>query len=107
DVAGDIARATPGIEYTMPVRFRQLDFRGSQIYLIAMDMGDYHAVATRRKAPVYGLQHYPKLAEKGAARIIVSENFAALYHVKVGETIALAGPREPIDVEVVGTAEDY
>jgi putative ABC transport system permease protein len=106
-VAGEIVRASSNIEYSMPVRFRQLDFRGGQVYLIVMDTGDYHDVATRRHKRVSGLQHYPKLAEKGTARVIASENFAALYHVKVGETITLAGPRGPVEVEVIGTAEDY
>ena len=64
-------------------------------------------MATRREKKVSGLEHYAKLAEKNTARVIVSENFAALYRVKPGETIALTGPRGPIEVEVVGTAEDY
>ncbi len=95
DVATDVARASSDIAYTMPVRFRQLDFRGSQIYLIAMNLGDYHTVATQRQKPVYGLEHYPKVAEKGTARIIVSENFAALYHVKPGEKVTFPAQWDP------------
>jgi putative ABC transport system permease protein len=107
EVGQEIVRANPAIEFAMPVRFRQLEFRDKQIYLIAMNTGDYYQVARRRGSTVPGLEYYPRLAEPGAARVIVSDNFAALYHVRPGETISLNGPAGPVPVEVVGTAEDY
>ncbi|OAI41048.1 hypothetical protein AYO40_03960 [Planctomycetaceae bacterium SCGC AG-212-D15] len=107
DVGKEIVAANPAIESAMPVRFRQLEFRGKQIYLMAMEAGLYYETARRREKAVPGLELYPQLAEPGAARILVSDNFAALYHVRRGDTISLAGPAGPVPVEVVGTVEDY
>lgn len=107
DVAGEIAQASPGIDRVLPVRYRRIDFQGSDVYLIALDAGNYYTMAKQRQKPVSGLDAYPQLAEPDAAKVIVSENFAALYHVKRGQTIELAGPRGMVPVKVVTTAEDY
>jgi putative ABC transport system permease protein len=38
---------------------------------------------------------------------IVSENFAAKWHVKEGDTITVPGPRGPVDLKVIGIGRDY
>ena len=41
-------------------------------------------------------------------RCVVSENFAALYHVAVGDHITIPGRTTPtIDLEIIGTVVDY
>jgi putative ABC transport system permease protein len=51
------------------------------------------------------LQQYSQLREPG--KVVVSENFAALYHVKVGDCFTIPGRDHEIPVEVIGTAIDY
>jgi putative ABC transport system permease protein len=112
-VAGEIASSNPAIDEVLPVRFRQIEFGGNQVYMVALEAAKQYRVAKRAleegrtPRPTPGLELYPRLAEPGTACVIVSENFAALYHVKTGEHITLAGPDGALDVEVIGTVEDY
>ena len=46
-----------------------------------------------------------RLAEPGT--VLVSENFAALHGVVIGDTIALEGVEGPVTLRVVGTVVDY
>jgi putative ABC transport system permease protein len=108
DSLGDeIARVDPAIDNVLAARFRQLDYDSKQIYLVARDAKVYYETAQRAKKRAPGLALFPKLTEPGTPKVIVSENFADLYHVKVGDTISLPGPRGPVPLEVIGTAEDY
>src|SRR5207253_7340553 len=43
----------------------------------------------------------------GPGRAIVSENFALIHHVRVGDTIQLDGSGGPVPLKVVGTMPDY
>jgi len=54
---------------------------------------------------VPGLDLYPLLCKPN--NILISENFAALYGTRAGDTITLPESREPIPFHVVGTVVDY
>ena len=62
--------------------------------------------AVRDRALGGALRAFPRFREPGAC--VVSENFAALHHVAVGDKITIPGRTTPtIDLEVLGTVVDY
>ncbi len=91
----------------VPMRFRNLDFRHNgrthHILLLALDARAYHQANQERR--LHDLTLYDKLAQPGTA--LVSENFAALYGVAVGDLIELPGADGPVALRVVGTVIDY
>jgi putative ABC transport system permease protein len=93
----------PGVDVALPLRFQRIAFRDHAVFLIAFDSAGFHA-ANQKRASV-GRQFYNRLAEAGT--VIVSENFAALHGVAIGDRIEFQGPRGPIELRVVGTQVDY
>jgi putative ABC transport system permease protein len=104
EALADDLRAVPGVDAVLPVRVHFLEFRGRIVWLIALD-ADAFAAAEGRHALARNLAGHPELRRPGTA--LVSDNFASLYGVKVGQHIELDGRAGPLDVEVVGTAVDY
>lgn len=96
----------PQIEKVLPVRFHQLhNFRDRIVFLIAFDAAQSYEIM-RRRTGVSGVDLYPRLhAERGA--VLVSDNFAALYRVRVGDSISIDGKDGPMSVNVIGTIADY
>jgi putative ABC transport system permease protein len=102
-------RGVPGVAAVMPVKFHLLNYRspvdgGNRIvYVVAID------ARTLSEAPGMMLARNvagtPLLRERG--NVLISENFAALYKVKVGDTITLPGRGRDLQVHVVGTVTDY
>jgi putative ABC transport system permease protein len=118
----DKLKSIHGVETILPVRFHRLDFTPPNpirqygkrkhdetdtkriVFLVAIDTQTFiHAGADRPLAR--SLQQYPQLRQPG--KVVVSDNFAALYHVKVGDRFNIPGRNREIPVEVVGTAVDY
>jgi putative ABC transport system permease protein len=91
----------------VPMRFRHLDYEHAgqthRILLLALDAAAYHRANEHRQ--LHDLDLYQKLSQPGTA--LVSENFAALYGVRVGDTIELPGAEGPVSLRVVGTVIDY
>jgi putative ABC transport system permease protein len=106
-LAADLAdelRHLPGVRQAVPVRFRRPTYRGTVVLLIAFDATRFYAA--NRDHPDYpGLELFPRLTEPGAA--VVSDNFAALFGVRPGDTITLPGVNGPAALRVVGTLVDY
>jgi putative ABC transport system permease protein len=94
----------PEVEAVVPLRFRRPIFRDRMVFVTALDAAAYARSAASR-ADVPGKESYPELATPGT--VIVSENFAALYGVKVGEHITLPGKHGPVALRVIGTVLDY
>ena len=95
-------KAIPGIEEALPVRLRKQFFRDTQVLLIAYAY-DYYHTDMRRPQAIADLELYKVLGavENG---VIISDNFALLHKVKVGDTITLT-VRRPL--KVVGKLVDY
>jgi putative ABC transport system permease protein len=94
----------PGVEAALPARFRRVEFRDRLVFLIALDAdGFYHAGPHGQPSP--RRLTFDRLTEPGTA--LMSENFAALYGVAEGDTIALRGPHGPVALRLVGTVVDY
>lgn len=104
DRVGAALAADPEVEAVLPIRFRRPVFRDRMVFVTALDAAAYGRWAGRR-AELPGKDLYPALAEPGTT--VVSENFAALYGVKVGEQITLPGKHGPVALRVIGTVLDY
>jgi putative ABC transport system permease protein len=92
------------VDVVLAVRAYYLDFRKQMVFLLALD-ADAFARSHSDQALARSLARFPRLREPGTA--LVSENFAALFGVKVGDHLSIPGPSGPMDLEVVGTAVDY
>jgi putative ABC transport system permease protein len=96
--------ALPLVAAALPVRFQRLDYGKTMIFVTALDAQGYYD-RTEDRPWVVGREKFPLLREPGT--VLMSENFAVLHHVKVGDTVTLGGPRGPVNLRVVGTVVDY
>jgi putative ABC transport system permease protein len=104
-LARDIEKIS-GVERALPIRLRKPTFRNTQVFMIVLDADDYYQVDSARGAKPRGLQLYQKLsATKNGA--IVSDNFAAMHHVQIGDVIPMTSPRGPVQFTVIGQMPDY
>ncbi len=96
--------AVPGVAAAVPVRFHRIDFRGRIVMLLVVDL---RALAGKglKHNPARDVEANPRLLEPGVAS--VSENFAALFKVNPGERLTIPGPAGPVDLEILGTYEDF
>jgi putative ABC transport system permease protein len=99
-----------GVEAVLPVRLLQIDYDSQRtgqkhiVYLIALDTSAFEKGGADRPL-ARNLARFPRLREPGT--VVVSENFASLYGVKVGDFIEIPAREETLKVEVVGLATDY
>ena len=101
---GEELRNMPGVEAALSVRLQAIEFRNRLVILVALD-ADAFRNAVESHTLARNLERHPRLREPGTA--LVSENFSALYGVKVGDRIWIDGPTKPLEIEVIGTALDY
>ncbi len=103
-------RRVPGVEAVLPVRYLQIDYVNPKtgmshiVWMVAVDAKAF-ADAGGDRPLARNLRNHRRLAEKG--KVVVSENFAALYGTKVGDVIEIPGRGETLSVEVVGFTTDY
>jgi putative ABC transport system permease protein len=101
---GKLLESLPQVRKAVPVRFQRVAYRDKMVALVALDaakMGD----PERLQRPTPGMELFPRLCAPATA--LISENFAVLHHVQVGDHIALRGPRRPVELTVIGTLVDY
>jgi putative ABC transport system permease protein len=102
----DELRNLPGVERVVGLRFYRPEYGGTFILMVALDARDYQRGVQSR-----GRHHSPALGE--VSRLpegnytIVSDNFAAKWGVREGDTITVPGPRGPVDLKVIGIGRDY
>jgi putative ABC transport system permease protein len=101
---GQQIAALPEVEAVVPVRFQHFDYQNKIVSLIAVDVANFAAV-TPERIPASRRQAYDRLREPGT--VLVSESFAVLYGVGVGDQLHIPSPRGPLDLRVVGTLVDY
>jgi putative ABC transport system permease protein len=88
----------------VPVRFHLTDHANTKIYIVAIDSAKF-IDHERIKDLLPGTELVPQL--KQAHTAIVSENFAALHHVKVGDRLEFLGKTGKVPLEILGTMQDY
>jgi len=108
-VGTSLLDASPGLT-VMPMRFRHLDWQqaghSARILLMALDASTYYALNKDRQPPLPELDLYRQLAQTPEAAL-VSENFAALHGVGIGDSLTLPGTAGPVRLRVLGTVVDY
>ncbi len=103
---GTALAALPAVDAVLAIRMTRVNFRGAEVLLIAADAGLVARLHAERLSDVREIPMFRRLdARSGAA--LVSENFAALNGVAVGDTITLPSDTGPVRFEVVGTIVDY
>ncbi len=103
-VVGDRLRADPRVRAVLPVRGHQLTFRNRIVVLLALDVTAMQQ-ASEDLSLARAFRRHPELTTPGTC--LMSENFAALYGVAVGDTVTVPGPFGGVDLRVIGTAVDY
>jgi putative ABC transport system permease protein len=114
---GDELKKIPGVEDILPSRQRtDIDFRNVRVAITTTDPKIAHAQELKRldrlKSPESvkrrraEIELYNRMeAEKNA--VVISGNFAALYHVHKGDYITLKTKRGEVKFHVLGAVEDY
>jgi putative ABC transport system permease protein len=90
------------VRAVVPLRFRHRPYRDTQVFVEAIPARAYYDALRDRPRQVPDLDHYRRLSEERGT-VLISDNFAALYGVGVGDTITLSG----VDWRVAGTVVDY
>jgi putative ABC transport system permease protein len=107
-LAERLRAAVPGVQ-VVPLRFRYLNWERSgrieRVLLKGIDAQAHHAANAHRDPLPADLALFRRLAEPGT--VLVSENFAVLYGVRPGDTIALPGADGPVPLRVIGTIVDF
>lgn len=101
----DQIRMIPGIESALPMRFRRVPYRDTQVLLFAIDATGTYQIELKRQAELKSLHLYKALETPRTA--VVSDNFAALHRVGKGDTLALNSASGEVRFLIVGTMEDY
>jgi putative ABC transport system permease protein len=113
----DDLRKVDGVDAVLPVRYQRIDLPekgpdggapelpgGHIVLLLAIDARAFDGAEDRSK-PVARMMANPRFRERG--KVMVSENFAALHRVKVGDRFTIPGRSGPLSLEVIGTVVDY
>jgi putative ABC transport system permease protein len=96
----------PHIETVLPTRFRKVPYRDTQIFIAATPADRVYEIERRRQSKGNDARLFKEIGERRNA-IIASENFAALYGVRTGDTITLTSPAGELKLLVAGTVVDY
>ena len=94
------------LDTALGVRLVRFDYNKQVVYMIAVDtQGFAESKRVERLEFAKTLKRFPRLSDPGTA--LVSENFAILHKVKVGDRIELASSTGPVSLEILGTVVDY
>jgi putative ABC transport system permease protein len=109
--AADHVPPVEGVEAVLPVRSHYFTYKDQFtdkrqfVFLLAIGSDSLHGEAEGR-ALGGSLRGFPRFRERHTC--VMSENFAALHHVAVGDHITIPGVTTPtIDLEVIGSIADY
>jgi putative ABC transport system permease protein len=113
---GDKLKSIPGVEAVLPIRFFEVHYRSPRdgenrvVYLIGLDAKTI--VRSQGDRPLArSLASYPQLEQlRQRGTVLVSENFAALYGIKVGDEIEFRGQAQRgrmVKARVAGLVTDY
>lgn len=98
--------ALPGIERALPLRMCDIEYRASKIRLLAGEIESAYQVEKSRNLRPGDRELFRKLYETKNG-VLMSDNFAALYKVRVGDTVTLPSSQGQVRLQVVGQLVDY
>lgn len=94
----------PDVEAVLPIRFQRAEYGATNIFIVALDAQQFYDMGQQRPG-IEGRDPFPQLTQPHTA--LISENFAALHGVHIGDTVTLRGHTGPVRLRVVGTVLDY
>jgi putative ABC transport system permease protein len=102
----DAMRSLPEAEAVMCLRTPKIEFRGDTVLLLAIDAGLAARMHETRLPRSVETALYRRLdaVTDGA---LASENFAARYGIRRGDTITLPSKSGPVTLQIVDTVVDY
>jgi putative ABC transport system permease protein len=103
-MASEIA-ALPGVERVQMFRNGRIMFRKTPVTIVAIEMGSVAQTARRR--PVAGNAEEMYRRSAAGQGLIVSDNFAELQHLTLGEILEIPAPYGLIRLPIVGIIVDY
>jgi putative ABC transport system permease protein len=103
-MASEIA-AVRGVERVQMFRFGRINFRGSSIMAVALEMESVGETA-RTKPAAGNVDEMYHLASAGEG-VIVSENLSERYQVSLGNIVEIPAPYGTVRLPIVGIVVDY
>ncbi len=104
EMAPELA-AMPGVERVQMVRDARIVFRGTPVMLVAVEVQSLAETASR--PPVEGDARTMYARTAAGEGVMVSDNFAQLQHLHLGDVIELPAPEGVIRLPIVGVVVDY
>jgi len=97
--------AVPGVSRVQLVRDARIVFRQTPVLVVAVEIASVAETAPRQ--PVAGDPHEMYRLTAAGQGLIVSDNFAQLQRLTLGETLEVPAPRGVIRLPIVGIIVDY
>ena len=97
--------AIPGVKRIQLLRSTRVNFRGSTVMAVAIEMTS--VAETDLRQPVQGQRDSMYRVAAAGDGLFVSENLARLQHLAVGDTLELAAPYGTIRLPIVAVVLDY
>ncbi|HEY6211342.1 MAG TPA: FtsX-like permease family protein [Vicinamibacterales bacterium] len=104
DMEATIA-ALPGVERVQSVRDARIVFRGTPVMIVAVDLKSVEE--TVKTQPVAGDRDDMYRRAAAGEALLVSDNFAQLQRVKLGDVLEIPAPDGVIRLPVAGISIDY
>ncbi|MEO7189556.1 MAG: FtsX-like permease family protein [Vicinamibacterales bacterium] len=103
-MASEIA-AVPGVDRVQMLRNGRTTFRGAPVMVIALEMSSIAQTIHRRPVAGEAGDMYRRAA--AGEGLVLSDNFAELQHLRLGDQVEIAAPYGVIRLPVVGILVDY
>jgi putative ABC transport system permease protein len=104
---GTELRKLPEVEDAIPIRVcTEIPFRKERVAILTIEAGRAHARETKRLRKTDSSDILFAMDGKKNS-IVISGNFAALHHVRTGDTITLKSPKGEVKFHVIGVIVDY
>jgi putative ABC transport system permease protein len=104
DMASELA-SLPGIARVQMVRNARIVFRGTPVMIVATDVNSLSETA--RRAPVEGRADTMYRETAAGRGLMVSDNFAQLRQLSLGDMLDIPAPHGTIHLPIVGIVVDY
>jgi len=101
---GETLRHVEGVADVMPVRYNLVEYGDRIVWVTALDSAKFFE-AHRRRSRYPDFHLFGELSRPGT--VLISENFAALYGVRLGDRVSIQGPNGKVAMEVIGVIQDY
>jgi putative ABC transport system permease protein len=98
-------RATPGITRVQAVRNTRVVYRKTPVMIVATDIGS--VAETTHVDPISGDADTMYARTADGSGLMVSDMFAELQHLKVGDILELPAPQGVLKLPIVGVVVDY